>query len=159
MKLSTMSRRTWRNELQFPYHNLQEAETAITRQRRRLACLTRLVDGLVQEWRGLYPRARGYSRVTMPFYLCRMQQRSNTILRWRGSGAAGPLSQKRFHLTPELLADFETAERQVILRFESKKNDLNYQVSMVKYEIERLAELITRIKAARELRNFCYEQK
>ena len=67
MTLNTMSRRAWRNELQFPYHNLKDIETALIRQRRRLTHLSRLVDELVQEWRGLYPRGRS-QKALMPFY-------------------------------------------------------------------------------------------
>ena len=155
MTLNTMSRRAWRNELQFPYHNLKDIETALSRQRRRLTHLSRLVDELVQEWRGLYPRDRS-QKALMPFYLCRMQQRSNTLLRWRASHANKPLLQRRIHLTTAMLNEFDTATRKLILRFESKKNDLNYQASIVKYDIERLTELIIRIKAARELRKSCY---
>ena len=92
MTLNTMSRRAWRNELQFPYHNLKDIETALSRQRRRLTHLSRLVDELVQEWRGLYPRDRS-QKALMPFYL----------------------------LTAPSLDEFDTATRKLILRFESKK--------------------------------------
>ena len=111
MTLNTMSRRAWRNELQFPYHNLKDIETALIRQRRRLTHLSRLVDELVQEWRGLYPRDRS-QKALMPFYLCRMQQRSNTLLRWRASHANKPLLQRRIHLTAASLDEFDTAIRQ-----------------------------------------------
>ena len=39
------------------------------------------MDELVQEWRG--------QKALMPFYLCRMQQRANTLLRRRAPAPVG----------------------------------------------------------------------
>ena len=158
MELVSLSRKKFRESIEFPYNTVKEAEAALRQLREDKAFLYQTVETLVQEWKSIYPRGNRLKN-GLPFYLARLQERSNTVLRWRGSGKEGPLAQKRFELTPTILEGISAPEIKLILNFDAKKNDLNYRVSTTKYDVERLDAYIQRIKSVRQLKKLIYTQQ
>lgn len=110
-------------------------------------------DRLLQEFRSKYPDA--------PAYLVRYADRTLNDYRWRLSGHTKwrrlglPDNKAAVELTGEvgvkLLAGLPVSARQDWLRFEARRQAMNFESAMTKYEVLRLRSLIERQEMLRQL--------
>ena len=119
----------------------------------RRAVLLKQGDALVIEFRTKYPDS--------PAYLVRYADRTLNDYRWRLSGSAkwrriGIAGNKvAVDLTSEqgqiVLASLPLATQNDWLRFEARRQVLNFKSAMTKYEVMRLRSLIERQEELRQL--------
>ena len=119
----------------------------------RRATLLKQGDALVTEFRSKY--------LDSPAYLVRYADRTLNDYRWRLSGSAkwrhiGMAGNKvAVDLTSEkgktVLASLPFATQNDWLRFEARRQVLNFQSAMTKYEVMRLRSLIERQEELRQL--------
>ena len=110
-------------------------------------------DQLVREFRSRYPDA--------PAYLVRYADRTLNDYRWRLSGKAKwrqlglPGNKATMELTNEtgrkILGSLPAITRTDWLRFEARRQALNYESAMTKYEVMRLRALVERQELLRQL--------
>jgi hypothetical protein len=110
-------------------------------------------DRLLQEFRSKYPDA--------PAYLVRYADRTLNDYRWRLSGHTKwrrlglPSNKAAVELTGEigvqLLAGLPESARHDWLRFEARRQAMNFESAMTKYEVLRLRSLIERQEMLRQL--------
>jgi hypothetical protein len=151
--LINTSKRQWRSQSGFPFSTLaqvQEQLEGLLLERDRLLLLC---ETLITDW-----KASVLSSLA-PIYLSRSTDKSLTILRWRLRTMGKTLS--RIHLDSELLSYFHVfAHQEMVLKFDSHRLDLNYQMAMTLYEINRLtdyleqAQLLTGFKSTSDKTNY-----
>ena len=105
-------------------------------------------QALVAEWRQRFPKG------SLPFTLVRLAGESNTLLRWRCSGAGCMPRGGRFELAdqPDWLAGLAPAVRSRILDFERDRVALNYEYALAAYAHARLVQLERQRLALAQLR-------
>ena len=129
------SKRQWRSQSGFPFSTLaqiyeQLEGLLLERDRLLLLCETLIADWKVSVLASL-----------APVYLSRSTDKSLTILRWRLRTMGKTLS--RIHIDSELLSYFHVfAHQEMVLKFDSHRLDLNYQMAMTLYEINRLTDYL-----------------
>ncbi len=125
------SKRQWRSQSGFPFSTLAqiyEQLEGLLLERKRLLLLC---ETLITDWKASVLASLA------PVYLSRSTDKSLTILRWRLRTMGKTLS--RIHLDSELLSYFHVfAHQEMVLKFDSYRLDLNYQMAMTLYEINRL---------------------
>ena len=119
----------------------------------RRAALFQQGDRLIHEFKTKYPVA--------PAYLVRYADRTLNDYRWRLSGHAKwrhlglPGNKAAVELTGDvgtkLLANLPAAARLDWLRFEARRQAMNFESAMTKYEVMRLRSLIERQEILRQL--------
>lgn len=94
-------------------------------------------QALVVAWRQRFPKG------SVPFTLIRLAGESNTLLRWRCSGAGCTPRGGRFELAdrPDWLAALAPSVRSRILDFERDRITLNYEYALAVYVHARLLQL------------------
>jgi hypothetical protein len=138
--LINCSKRQWRSQSGFPFSTLaqiyeQLEGLLLERNRLLLLCETLIADWKVSVLASL-----------APVYLSRSTDKSLTILRWRLRTMGKTLS--RIHLDSELLSYFHVfAHQKMVLKFDSHRLDLNYQMAMTLYEINRLTDYLEQAQA------------
>jgi hypothetical protein len=105
-------------------------------------------QALVAGWRQRFPKA------SLPLTLVRLAGESNTLLRWRCSGAGYVPRGGRFELAdrPEFLAALAPAVRSRILDIEHDRIALNYEYALAAYAHARLLQLESHRLAVAQLR-------
>jgi len=133
--LINYSKRQWRSQSGFPFSTLaqvQEQLEGLLLERERLLLLC---EALIADWKVSVLASLA------PVYLSRSTDKSLTILRWRLRTMGKTLS--RIHLDSELLSYFHVfAHQEMVLKFDSHRLDLNYQMAMTLYEINRLTDYL-----------------
>jgi len=128
------SKRQWRSQSGFPFSTLAQVQEQLEgllleRERLLLLCETLITDWKVSVLASL-----------TPVYLSRSTDKSLTILRWRLRTMGKTLS--RIHLDSELLSYFHVfAHQEMVLKFDSHRLDLNYQMAMTLYELSQTQRL------------------
>ena len=135
-RLTDYSNRKWRSLLGFPFATLDQAsERLITLQSQRSQLLS-LCTSLAKEWTESAPGK------IAPVYLAKSTDKSLTVLRWRIRKPTKTLS--RTQLDKELLNYFHVSGHQKqVLKFESRRQDLNHLTAMTLYEIKRLNDYLS----------------
>ena len=134
------SKRQWRSQSGFPFSTLAQVQEQLEgllleRERLLLLCETLITDWKVSVLASL-----------TPVYLSRSTDKSLTILRWRLRTMGKTLS--RIHLDSELLSYFHVfAHQEMVLKFDSHRLDLNYQMAMTLYEVNRLTDYLEQTQA------------
>ncbi len=138
-RLTDYSNRKWRSLLGFPFATLDQAsERLITLQSQRSQLLS-ICTALVKEWIESAP-----GRIA-PVYLAKSTDKSLTVLRWRVRKPTKTLS--RTQLDEDMLSYFHvTGHQQQVLKFESRRQDLNHLTAMTLYEIKRLNDYLSQSK-------------
>ena len=138
-RLTDYSNRQWRSLLGFPFATLDQAsERLITLQSQRSQLLS-ICTALVKEWIESAP-----GRIA-PVYLAKSTDKSLTVLRWRVRKPTKTLS--RTQLDEDMLSYFHvTGHQQQVLKFESRRQDLNHLTAMTLYEIKRLNDYLSQSK-------------
>ena len=138
-RLTDYSNRKWRSLLGFPFSTLDQAsERLITLQSQRSQLLS-VCTALVKEWIESAPGK------IAPVYLAKSTDKSLTILRWRIRKPTKTLS--RTQLDKDMLNYFHvTGHQQQVLKFESRRQDINHLTAMTLYEIKRLNDYLSQSK-------------
>ncbi len=146
-ELIHLSGRQWQKKLQCSPLFLSDARLKLFDLESERDRLKSLADTLIKEWLENFPRA------SVPIYLTRVSDRSLTILRWRKSRTHNEkASQMTFD--DDLLTYFHVSnQRKLVLKFESLRIDMNYQLSIILYQIQRLSNYIHEIETLTSLRN------
>lgn len=115
------------------------SEISVTRNHlaQQQADLVRQGAEMVRAWLQRFPKG------TLPFALVRLGGESNTLLRWRCSGAGCRPRGGRFELerVVDLIAGLPAAVRARILEVEKARIELNYRYAMTTYALARLDNL------------------
>ena len=103
----------------------------------RRADLAHRGAALVSEWRQRFPKG------TLPINLVRLGGESNTLLRWRSSGAGHQPRGGRIEVAEahEIICTLPAPVRARILLFEQNRIALNYEYALVVYAQARLLDL------------------
>jgi len=135
--LVSLSAREWRKQLHFPYMTISQAKVKLFDLELERDRLKSLADSLVDEWKLNFPRA------SVPIYLTRVSDKSLTTLRWRRSKTHSDKASQ-VSLDSEMMEHFHVSEHRVLVfKFESLRLDLNHQLSIVLYQVQRLDTYIT----------------
>lgn len=112
------------------------------------ASLARQGAELVRDWR------QRFHKGVLPFSLVRLGGESNTLLRWRCTGAGCRPRGGRFELEQggDLIAGLPVAVCGRILDFEKTRIEINYQYALATYGLARLDDLERRRTALAHLR-------
>jgi len=130
--LISLSTREWRKQLHFPHVTISEAKLKLFDLETERDRLKKLTINLVEEWKFNFPRA------SVPIYLTRVSDKSLTTLRWKRSKTHNEKASQ-VTLDSSTMEYFHIAEHQkLVFKFESLRLDLNYQLSIVLYQIQRL---------------------
>ena len=140
------SRRQWRNQLGFPFATLSQVNACLLELSSKRDDLLLLCDSLIMEWK------ESALEKIVPVYLSRSTDKSLTVLRWRLRTMGKTLS--RTQLDKELLSYFHIAGHyQLLFKFESRRQDLNYMTAMTLYEINRLTDYLDQTRELISLKN------
>lgn len=141
------SRREWQKKLGFPYSNVKAAKLKLFDLELEKDRLKSLADLLVMQWKSQFPRT------SVPIYLTRVSDRSLSTLRWRRSKTHSDKASQ-VTLSENMLEYFHIEkQRNSVFKFESLRLDLNHQLSIVLYEIQRLTIYISDTKNLSMMRN------
>lgn len=141
------SRREWQKKLRFPYSNVKAAKLKLFDLELEKDRLKSLADLLVMQWKSQFPRT------SVPIYLTRVSDRSLSTLRWRRSKTHSDKASQ-VTLSENMLEYFYIEkQRNAVFKFESLRLDLNHQLSIVLYEIQRLTIYISDTKNLSMIRN------
>jgi len=144
--LISLSAREWRKQLHFPYISIDQAKVKLFDLECEKDRLKSLADNLVSEWNLNFPRA------SVPIYLTRVSDKSLTTLRWRRSKTHSAKASQ-VSLDSETMEFFHIKEhRSLVFKFESLRLDLNHQLSIVLYQIQRLNTYISETNSLSLLR-------
>lgn len=112
------------------------------------AGLARRGAEVVRDWR------QRFRKGVLPFGLVRLGGESNTLLRWRCTGAGCQPRGGRFELEQagDLIAGLPAAVRARILDVEKVRIELNYRYALVAYALARLDDLERHRTALAQLR-------
>lgn len=126
------------NELRGSLDTLAQRRTDIARQG----------ADLVLNWRGRFRKG------TLPLGLVRLGGESNTLLRWRCTGAGCLPRGGRVELSEmqDLLVPLPDAVRTRILDFERRRIEINHEYALVTYALARLVDLERHRAALAQLR-------
>jgi len=145
--LVSLSTRDWRKQLKFPHVTISEAKLKLFDLENEKERLKDLTVTLVEEWKRNFPRA------SVPIYLTRVSDKSLTTLRWKRSKTHNEKASQVI-LDSSTMDYFHIAEhRKLVYKFESLRLDLNYQLSIVLYTIQRLDAYISGSNVLSVLRN------
>ena len=133
------SKRQWRSQSGFPFSTLAQVNEQLQGLLLERDRLLLLCKQLMTDWK------TSVLASLAPIYLSRSTDKSLTILRWRLRTMGKTLS--RIHLDSELLSYFHVSLHQkMVLKFDSHRLDLNYQMAMTLYEINRLNDYLEQKK-------------
>jgi hypothetical protein len=106
--------------------------------------------GLVQRWAEAFPAS------SLPFRLVRLHGESNTLLRWRRCVRKPHQARhgSRFELINDIPAftALPVSVRSVILDFERRRIQINYEYATAAYRVQRLKALAAQHAALADLR-------
>lgn len=141
-----LSLQQWRKYLNFPFSTTKLASERLFQLENERDRLKQISDQLISEWKSFFPRS------SVPIYLTKVSDRSLSTLRWRRSKThADKASQVAFNF--ELLEYFHIEkQRNLVLKFESLRLDLNHKLSVILYEQQRLQSYLDKIKMITQLR-------
>ena len=133
------SSRKWRSHLGFPFSSAEQAASHLVQLYQQRDRLKKIASTLIDQWNKYFPRS------TVPVYLTRVSDKSYSTLRWRLSAThSNKASQLSF--SEELLDYFHIEkDRKIVCLFESRRQDLDLQLSLVLYEILRLESYLKNI--------------
>jgi hypothetical protein len=135
-RLTDYSNRQWRSLLGFPFATLDQASARLDTLQSQRDQLLSLCIALVKEWTDSAPGK------IAPVYLAKSTDKSLTVLRWRIRKPTKTLS--RTQLDKDLLNYFHVSGHQKqVLKFESRRQDLNHLTAMTLYEIKRLNDYLS----------------
>ena len=101
---------------------------------------------MIDQWNERFPRS------TVPVYLTRVSDKSYSTLRWRLS-ATHSKKASQLSFSEDLLDYFHVAkDRKVVCLFESRRQDLDLQLSLILYEILRLESYLKNITTLSAIR-------
>ena len=131
-QLVSLSVRQWRKQLGFPYAEINQVKLDLFDLEVELKRLKQLADVLIDEWKLNFPRA------SVPVYLTKVSDKSLSVLRWRRS-KSHHAKAGQVNFDQQMLSYFHVDEhRDLVMKFESLRIDLNLKLSTVLYEIQRL---------------------
>jgi len=141
-RLTDYSNRKWRSLLGFPFATLDQTVMRLNTLQSKRDQLLSLCTSLVKEWTDSAPGK------IAPVYLAKSTDKSLTVLRWRIRKPTKTLS--RTQLDKDILSYFHvTGHQQQVLKFESRRQDLNHMTAMTAmtlYEINRLNDYLSQSK-------------
>lgn len=142
-----LSLQQWRKTLNFPFSTTKLASERLFQLENERDRLKQISDQLIIEWNSFFPRS------SVPIYLTKVSDRSLSTLRWRRSRThADKASQVAFSF--EMLEYFHIEKQRIlVLKLESLQLDLNHQLSVILYELQRLQSYLNKIKVLTQLRN------
>ena len=140
------SSRKWRSHLGFPFSSAEQAASHLVQLYQQRDRLKEIAFTLIEQWNVYFPRS------TVPVYLTRVSDKSYSTLRWRLSAThSNKASQLSF--SKEMLDYFHIAkDRDIVSLFESRRQDLDLQLSLVLYEILRLESYLKNITTLSEIK-------
>ena len=145
--LVSLSTREWRKQIKFPHDSISEAKLKLFDLEAERDRLKDLTICLVEEWKINFPRA------SVPIYLTRVSDKSLTTLRWKRSKTHSDKASQ-VSMDSSTMEYFHVTEHQkLVFKFESLRLDLNYQLSTVLYQIQRLDAYISGSNNLSVLRN------
>jgi len=135
-RLTDYSNRKWRSLLGFPFATLDQATSRLNTLQSKRDQLLSICTSLVKEWTDSAPGK------IAPVYLAKSTDKSLTVLRWRIRKPTKTLS--RTMLDKDILNYFHvTGHQQQVLKFESRRQDINHLTAMTLYEIKRLNDYLS----------------
>jgi len=140
------SSRQWRSSIGFPFSTAEQGTAHLLQ-----LCLQRdqlkiVASSMIDQWNERFPRS------TVPVYLTRVSDKSYSTLRWRLS-ATHSKKASQLSFSEDLLDYFHVAkDRKVVCLFESRRQDLDLQLSLILYEILRLESYLKNINTLSAIR-------
>ncbi len=140
------SSRKWRSHLGFPFSSTEQATSHLEQLYQQRDHLKKIASTLIEQWNQYFPRS------TVPVYLTRVSDKSYSTLRWRLSAThSNKVSQLRF--SKEMLDYFHIdKDRRIVCLFESRRQDVDLQLSLLLYEILRLESYLNNITTLSEIK-------
>ena len=140
------SSRQWRSSTGFPFSTVEQATAHLFQLCLQRDQLKKVASSMIDQWNERFPRS------TVPVYLTRVSDKSYSTLRWRLSAThSNKASQLSF--SEDLLDYFHVAkDRKVVCLFESRRQDIDLQLSLILYEILRLESYLKNITTLSAIR-------
>ena len=145
------SSRKWKSHIGFPFSSLEQTENHLEQLYQQRDNLKKITASLIQQWNEQFPRS------TVPVYLTRVSDKSFSTLRWRLSAThSNKASQLSFSAA---MLDYFHIEKDRILvcLFESRKQDIDLQLSLLLYEILRIETYLKNISTLRQIKKVSNE--
>lgn len=130
----------------FPFPMEDDASRRLQELEAYRAELNATVHALIKEFRAQYPKG------TVPLYLVRSPDKSNTPIRWRLASRVGPRAELDCPDIKRLVRQMSPAVRNNWLEYEYVRIKLNYVLATTFYELERLRTYLARKAAWRSLK-------
>lgn len=140
------SSRKWKSHVGFPFSSLEQTKNHLEQLNYQRDNLKNITASLIDEWNSKFPRS------TVPVYLTRVSDKSFSTLRWRLSATH---SKKASQLSfSEAMLDYFHIEkdRDLVCLFESRRQDIDLQLSLVLYEILRVENYLKSVSTLNELK-------
>ncbi len=140
------SSRKWRSHIGFPFSTSEQTTVHLVQLCQQRDHLKKVASALIEQWNEQFPRS------TVPVYLTRVSDKSYSTLRWRLS-ATHSKKASQISFSEELLDYFHIAkDRKIVCLFESRRQDLDLQLSLVLYEILRLESYLKNITVLSDIK-------
>lgn len=145
-QLIQLSTRKWRALIGFPFGTIEQISAQLSELYIQRDHLKALAADLIEQWNSEFPRS------TVPVYLTRVSDKSFSTLRWRLS-ATHSTKASQVSFGPNMLDYFHVQEhREIVCRFESRRQDIDLHLSLVLYEILRLESYQTNTRLLVEMK-------
>ncbi len=144
--LVKISGRKWRSQIGFPFSSLNQVQIHLNQLYTQRDRLKILASSLIEEWNDRFPKG------SVPVYLTRVSDKSYSTLRWRLSAThSNKASQISFS---KIMLDYFhiDKDRKLVFQFESRRQDLDLQLSLILYEILRLESYIKNINTLTDIK-------
>ena len=138
--------RKWRSNIGFPFSSAEQTASHLVQLCHQREKLKNVASDLLEQWAEYFPRS------TVPVYLTRVSDKSFSTLRWRLSAThSNKASQISF--SDEMLDYFHIEkDRAIVCNFESRRQDLDLQLSLILYEILRLESYLKNINTLSKIK-------